>query len=162
MQRRTIVSLVALQCVVACGYTLQAQEAATHSAYARSSASRESTAARADAPARAAVAQAGKPVDQVTLRLTTRIVNAPGSLRSLVRVVPNAENRTLRVSIDSDGYYRSSDIQLDGDGAATSHFVEFKDVPAGMYQLTAEVIGQTGPRAVRHLDFRVLGISMEP
>jgi len=161
MQRRTIASLVALQCVVACGYAIEAQDAPPRPTYARSSASRESTAALADAPASAAVAQADKPVEQVTLRLPRRVVTAPGYLRSLIRVAPNAENRSLRVSIDSDAYYRSSDIQLDGESAPTSHFVDFKGVPAGEYALTVEVIGQTGTRATRRIDFRVLGVTVD-
>jgi hypothetical protein len=43
-----------------------------------------------------------------------------------------------------------------------SHWVDFKDVPAGDYQLTVEVIGSTGTRVTRHADFRVLGLSLEP
>ena len=156
MQRRTIASLVTLQCVVACGYAIEAQDATPRPAYARS------TAALAGSPARAAVAPAVKPAEDVTLRLTPRFVSAPGYLRSLIRVLPNAENRLMRVSIDSDAYYRSSEIQLDGDSAPTSHWVDFKAVPAGRYELTVEVIGQTGTRAMRHLDFQVLGFSTEP
>jgi len=161
MQRRTIASLVALQCVVACGYAVEAQDATERPAYVRSSASRDTTVALASAPASAAVARANKPADEVTLRLTPRIVSAPGYLRSLIRVAPNAENRLLRVSIDSDGYYRSSDIQLEGASAAMNHFLEWKDVPAGNYELTVTVFGETGTRAVRHVDFQVLGLSID-
>ena len=53
-------------------------------------------------------------------------------------------------------------LQLDGDSAPTSHWVDFKAVPAGRYELTVEVIGQTRTRAIRHLDFQVLGLSTEP
>ena len=88
MQRRTIASLVALQCVVACGYAIEAQDAPPRPTYARSSASRESTAALADAPASAAVAQADKPVEQVTLRLPRRVVTAPGYLACVVTQTP--------------------------------------------------------------------------
>src|SRR6185503_11753845 len=91
MQRRLTVSLVALQLVVACGYAVSAQDAKRPS-YARSSTAREATAALAGAPARAAVAQADKAGDDLTLRLTPRFVSAPGFLRSLVRVAPNADN----------------------------------------------------------------------
>ena len=158
MQRRTIASLVALQLVVACGYAVRAQDAG-RPAYARSSASRNTTAALADAPANAAVAQA-KPADELTLRMTPRFVSAPGFLRSLIRVAPNDANRTLRVEIDSDNYYRSSDITLDGASAPTSHFVDWKEVPAGKYDLIVSVLGPSGdPRAVRHLNFQVLGMS---
>jgi hypothetical protein len=162
MQRRLTISLVALQLVVACGYAVAAQDAKRPS-FARSSASRETTAALADAPARAAVAQAEKPADELTLRLTPRFVSAPGYLRSLIRVAPNADNRVLRVEIDSAGYYRSSDIQLEGASAPMSHFMDWKEVPAGKYDLIVSVLGPGGdPRVVRTVNFQVLGISTEP
>ena len=161
MQRRLTVSLVALQVVVACGYAVAAQDAKRPS-YVRSSASRETTAALAGAPARAAVAQADTPADELTLRMTPRFVSAPGFLRSLIRVAPNDANRVLRVEIDSEGYYRSSDIQLDGASAPMSHFVDWKDVPAGKYDLKVSVIGPSGDaRAVRSLNFQVLGSASE-
>jgi hypothetical protein len=142
MQRRTIVSLVALQLVVACGYAVAAQDAKRPS-YARSSAS--------GAPAAS---------DELTLRLTPRFVSAPGYLRSLIRVAPNEKNRVLRVEIDSAGYYRSSDIQLDGASAPMSHFVDWKEVPAGKYDLRVSVLGAgEDPRLVRTINFQVLGIS---
>jgi hypothetical protein len=156
MQRRLTVSLVALQLVVACGFAVSAQDAKRPS-FARSSAARDTAAL---APARAAVAQADKPADELTLRLTPRFVSAPGYLRSLIRVAPHDANRVLRVEIDSESYYRSSDIQLEGASAPMSYFVDWKEVPAGKYSLIVSVIGPSGdPRLVRHLDFQVLGIS---
>ena len=159
MQRRLTVSLVALQLVVACGYAVAAQDAPRPS-YVRASAS--PTAALAGAPARAAVAQTDKTADELTLRMTPRFVSAPGYLRSLIRVTPNAANRALRVEIDSEGYYRSSEIQLDGSSAPTSHFMDWKAVPAGTYDLTVSVMGPSGDaRVVRSLTFQVLGMSTE-
>ena len=147
MQRRTIVSLVALQLVVACGYAVAAQDA-TRPAYARSTAAR---------PQADKVDKAG---DELTLRLTPRFVSAPGYLRSLIRVSPNEKNRVLRVEIDSAGYYRSSDIQLEGASAPMSHFVDWKEVPAGKYDLRVSVLGAgDDPRVVRTINFQVLGIS---
>jgi hypothetical protein len=147
MQRRTIVSLVALQLVVACGYAVAAQDA-TRPAYARS------TAARPQAD------KADKAGDELTLRLTPRFVSAPGYLRSLIRVSPNEKNRVLRVEIDSAGYYRSSDIQLEGASAPMSHFVDWKEVPAGKYDLRVSVLGAgDDARVVRTINFQVLGIS---
>ena len=161
MQCRLTVSLVAVQLVVACGYAVAAQDA-QRPAFARSSASRDTTAALAGAPARAAVAQADKPADELTLRLTPRFVSAPGYLRSLIRVAPNESNRVLRVEIDSDGYYRSSDIALEGASAPTSPVVDWKAVPAGKYNLIVSVLGPGGDaRAVRTTNFEVLGLSTE-
>jgi len=148
MQRRTIVSLVTLQLVVACGFAVAAADG-----------KRPSSAHAPVAPAPSTVGEAGKPGDDLTLRMTPRFVSAPGYLRSLIRVLPNADNRLMRVEIDSDSYYRSSDIQLDGASAPMSHFMDWKEVPAGKYDLTVTIIGQSGPRVVRHLGFQVLGIS---
>jgi hypothetical protein len=161
MQRPLTVSLVALQLAVACGYAVAAQDAQRPS-YARSSASRDTTVALVAASPRAAVAQADKPSDELTLRLTPRFVSAPGYLRSLIRVAPHAANRVLRVEIDSAGYYRSSDIQLDGASAPMSHFMDWKEVPAGKYDLTVSVLGPGGdPRVVRTMNFQVLGLGNE-
>jgi hypothetical protein len=96
--------------------------------------------------------QADKPADELTLRLTPRFVSAPGYLRSLIRVAPHDANRVLRVEIDSESYYRSSDIQLEGASAPMSHFVDWKEVPAGKYSLIVSVIGPSG-------DPRVCGTS---
>lgn len=158
MQRRLTVSLVALQ-LVACGSAVAAQDVTRRPAYAP-------TVARAEAPSRSTVTAAASSKsekrDEVTLRLTPRFVSAPGYLRSLVRVVPNAENRVLRVAIDSNRYYRSSDIQLEGDSAPESHFVDFKGVPAGKYDLVVTVLGPGGDaRVQRQLTFQVLGATEE-
>lgn len=107
-------------------------------------------------------AQVIKPADQLTLRMVPRVVSAPAFLRSLVRVAPNGANRVVRVEIDSDNYYRSSDIPLEGASAPTSHFVDWKQVPAGKYDLIVSVLGTSGDaRAVRRLNFQVLGISSD-
>ena len=159
MQRRLTVSLVALQ-MVACGYAVEAQDVAKRPAYAASAAARVESPARTAATTTAAVKPEKR--DEVTMRLTPRFVSAPGYLRSLVRVVPNADNRVLRVAIDSDRYYRSSDIELEGDTAAESHFVDFKGVPAGRYELVVTVLGPGGDaRVQRQLTFQVLGITDE-
>ena len=153
MQRRLTVSLVALQLVVACGYAVSAEDAK------RPSSARTSV---APAPAPSTVAEAGKTGEDLTLRMTPRFVSAPGYLRSLIRVAPNADNRLMRVEIDSESYYRSSDIQLDGASAPMSHFMDWKEVPAGKYDLIVTVLGPSGDtRAVRRLNFQVLGISEE-
>ena len=150
MQRRTIVSLVTLQLVVACGFAVAAADGKRPSS---------AHASVVPAPAPSTVGEAGKPGDDLTLRMTPRFVSAPGYLRSLIRVLPNADNRLMRVEIDSDSYYRSSEIQLDGASAPMSHFMDWKEVPAGKYDLIVTVIGQSGPRVVRRLNFQVLGIS---
>ena len=79
-----------------------------------------------------------------------------------VVVVYGADAAKLRIEIDSAAYYRSSEIQLDGASAPMSHFMDWKAVPAGKYDLIVSVIGPSGDaRVVRSLNFQVLGMSTE-
>jgi len=102
-------------------------------------------------------AQTERPIE---LRLTSRYALSPAVVRSLVRVAPHADNRTLRVVIDSENYYRSSDVQLDGEHAAQSHFFSWAALLPGAYEVTVTVLGPDGPRAAKTLPFDVLETSV--
>jgi hypothetical protein len=82
--------------------------------------------------------------DPVRIAVSPTIAFAPAFLRVRVHVEPNAANRTLTITADSDGYYRSSLIELEGGTSARTFFIEFKSVPAGQYQLSAVVRNSTG------------------
>ena len=97
----------------------------------------------------------------LTVRVRSRAAFAPTPLRALVQVTPHPDNRLLRVTLHSDRYYASSDIQLDGTGAPKSHFLVWKAPPPGEYGLEAIVHGATGPRAWARQGYRVLGPGAE-
>ena len=82
--------------------------------------------------------------DPVRIAASPTFAFAPALLRVRVHVEPNAANRTLTITADSDGYYRSSLIELEGDTSERTFFVEFKRVPAGQYQLSAVVRNGSG------------------
>ena len=106
--------------------------------------------------ARSTTAGAAQDEAPLAIRLTSRYAMSPAAVRSVVRVAPHADNRTLRIVIDSDNYYRSSDVQLDGDRAAQSHFFTWADLPPGAYSVVATVLGPAGPRAAKMLPFDVV------
>ena len=60
---------------------------------------------------------------------------APTNLSIRARVVPNAENRALEVVAESDGFYRSSQIQLEGEHAPATITFEFRSLPGGDYRV---------------------------
>ena len=149
MRHQLTGSLVALHVMLACG-GLSAQDTAPVPP-ARTVASRT-------APASGQAERApGKPLEHLALQVTRRLVTAPGYLRSVIRVAPSDDNRKLRVTIDSEDYFRASEIQLDGASAPMSHFIDWKQLPAGAYELTATLVGPDGTRAERQTSFRVLG-----
>jgi hypothetical protein len=93
----------------------------------------------------------------VRLRLAARVVSAPADFSGLVRVTPNADYRLLRVVLDSDNFYRSSDIQLEGDRSPTNHFLWWRSLPAGTYRIVVTVFGTQGPRTQVTQEFLVVG-----
>jgi hypothetical protein len=83
----------------------------------------------------------------LSLQVTPRMAIAGTYVQALVRVYPNVQNRLLRVSVESTGYFRSSDVTLDGADARISHLVPLRALPAGSYDVVAVVYGSEGERA---------------
>jgi hypothetical protein len=81
----------------------------------------------------------GNARDVVEIRLQGRYFIEPATVRILVAVEPDAENRALRIEADGDSMYRSSELTLSGADEKRLHNVEFRNLPAGNYTLRAEV-----------------------
>lgn len=84
----------------------------------------------------------------VKVHLTPRFGIGPTDMQALVQVAPHPENRRLRVAIESGGFVRTSEIQLDGTESPKSHVVSWRSVPPGRYVFSAIVFGPTGPRDI--------------
>lgn len=78
------------------------------------------------------------------LRVSPSVSSAPSDVYVYVTVERNTENRYLRVSADSSDYFRSSEIQLDGDRSARMNIFTFRELPAGSYEVEAQLIGSNG------------------
>ena len=68
---------------------------------------------------------------------------APATVPITVAVEPGASNRLLVVEADSDDYFRSSAVELDGENEKRLHRVEFKSLPEGQYVLRARVLSKS-------------------
>ena len=99
----------------------------------------------------ALVAAAGTVVgdarDIVEIRLRGRYYAEPATVQITVAVEPDAVNRALRIEADSGLLFRSSEVALNGAGEKRIHTVEFKNLPAGEYTLSAQVYSTTELRA---------------
>ncbi len=93
------------------------------------------------------------------MRLSANVAFTGKVVRSLVRLAPHPDNRILRIVLDSDHYYRSSDVQLNGAGAPRSFFFDWQSLPVGNYKVVATVLGQDGPRGRSSLPLNVYGVS---
>jgi hypothetical protein len=86
---------------------------------------------------------AGEPVG---LRVRPAVAFAPAFLKVHAVVEPDADNRSLEIVADSPEFYRSSQVPLDGDQAARTTTLEFRDLPTGTYEVTAILTGARGRR----------------
>jgi hypothetical protein len=121
----------AVVAAVTCGSTLNAARDATREARAKRDPQSQSA-----------------PVDRsrLTIRVTPLVLLTRGEARGVVIVPRHEDNRMLRVILESEGYYSLSDIQLDGEYAALSYPLAWRDLPPGSYCATVQVYGPTGMR----------------
>jgi hypothetical protein len=75
--------------------------------------------------------------DLVEIRLNGHYFSEPATLEIVVTVQPDEANRTLRVEADGDSLFRSTEVTLNGISEKRLHTVEFKNIPAGFYELRA-------------------------
>ena len=101
------------------------------------------------------------PVDggsQLTMRASPAQSFAPSFVRVQVRIEPHADNRWLEVIAESDEFYRSSEIQLDGDRAPATTYLEYPNLPGGDYQIVGVLKdGAAHQRSIARDHVRVIG-----
>jgi hypothetical protein len=95
--------------------------------------------------------------DLVAIRLNGHYFAEPATVMITVAIEPDQANRTLRVEADGDSLFRSTEVSLNGLAEKRLHTVEFKNLPAGLYELRAEVLSATAVRAMATQDVEVMG-----
>ena len=84
---------------------------------------------------------------------------APATVRIRARIEPSAANRMLTIVADGADFYRSSEIQLDGDSAPKTVELRFSDLPGGEYEVYAVLTDAFGRhRATVRQPARVLSM----
>jgi hypothetical protein len=82
--------------------------------------------------------------DSIAMNASPQISFAPAHLTVRTRIEPDASNRAIEIVIDSQDFYRSTTIELEGDQAPRSSVFEFRGIPGGTYQVSARLVGQAG------------------
>jgi len=95
--------------------------------------------------------------ERMTLKVSPAVAFAPANLTVRAFVEADADNRAIAIVAESADFYRSSEIQLDGDRAPRTNTFEFRSLPSGTYHVKAMLIG-TGsePRATLHQQVNVI------
>ena len=97
----------------------------------------------------------------VEIRVHGHFFAAPATVPVTIAVEPGASNRALVVEADSDDYYRSSTIELDGENEKRLHTLELKNLPAGDYVVRAEVRSKSETLGTAVNELVVTGITPE-
>jgi hypothetical protein len=96
--------------------------------------------------------------DQLKIAVSPAQSFAPSNLNIRARVIPHADNRALTVVADSEDFYRSSQITLDGERAPATIMFQFQAVPGGDYEVYAVLTDRAGhQRALAQQPVRVIG-----
>ena len=82
--------------------------------------------------------------EKFTMKASPEISFAPALLTVRTVTEPDPDNRALEIVIDSEDFYRSSLIQLEGDQAPSTSVIQFRSVPGGNYMISARLLGQGG------------------
>ncbi len=85
--------------------------------------------------------------EKITMKVSPAVSFAPANLIVRAMVLADADNRAVEIVAESDDFYRSSMIQLEGDKAARTTQFEFRSLPPGNYEVRANLYGSNGARS---------------
>jgi hypothetical protein len=96
------------------------------------------------------------------LHVSPTFSSAPTTLRIRATVEPRHDRRALAVVIESEDFFRSSEVPLDGEDAPRHLLLEYRNLPAGTYDVQAAVLDADGkPMAAAHRCVAVVGFDAD-
>jgi len=78
------------------------------------------------------------------MKVSPAVAFAPANLVVRATVEADADNRAIEIVAESQDFYRSSEIQLEGDKAARTNTFEFRSLPPGTYEVRAKLLSASG------------------
>src|SRR4051812_34118917 len=82
--------------------------------------------------------------ERLTLKVSPAVSFAPANLVVRTTILADADNRAVEIVAESDDFYRSSQVQLEGERAARTTTFEFRSLPPGTYEVRANLLGSDG------------------
>lgn len=82
--------------------------------------------------------------ERLTVRVSPSVAFAPANLIVRAMVESNSENRAIEIIAESEDFYRSSEIQLNGEHAPRTTLFELRSLPTGAYVVRATLKGEAG------------------
>ena len=82
--------------------------------------------------------------ERITVKVSPAVAFAPANLVVRTMIEADQDNRAVEIVAESADFYRSSQIQLEGDRAPRTTNFEFLSLPPGTYEVRALLIGTGG------------------
>jgi hypothetical protein len=82
--------------------------------------------------------------ERITLKVSPAVAFAPANLIVRATILADADNRAVEIIAESNDFYRSSEIPLEGEKAARTSVFEFRSLPPGSYEVRANLLGANG------------------
>ena len=100
--------------------------------------------------------------DRLTIRVSPAVAFAPANLVVRAVIPSDAENRTVEVVAESEDFYRSSEMELNGDRAPRTTVFEFRSLPPGTYEVKGTLRDASGQaRAAVRMQVNVISSSAQ-
>ena len=100
--------------------------------------------------------------EKLLMRVTPNVSNAPSTVIVKATIARNAENRWLHIEADSGSFFRSSDIELDGDRAPVVTEIHLNNLPGGEYTVVGVLRNNVGDETTVRRTAIVLSRFTEP
>jgi hypothetical protein len=100
--------------------------------------------------------------EKLALRVTPNVSSAPSTVLVRATVAKSSDNRWLHIEADSGEFFRSSEIQLDGDRAPLVTEIRLPNLPGGEYTVVAVLRNNMGEETVVRRTAVVLSKFGEP
>ena len=82
--------------------------------------------------------------EKISMQVSPSVAFAPANLSVRTTIAADADNRAIEIVAESTDFYRSSEMQLDGESAPKTTTFQFRSLPMGEYSVRAVLRGQGG------------------
>jgi hypothetical protein len=100
--------------------------------------------------------------EKLRLRVTPNVSSAPSTVVVMATIARNADNRWLHIEAESGAFYRSSEVELDGEKAPLITEIRLNNLPSGEYTVMAVLRNNLGGETVVRRTVLVLSRHGEP
>jgi hypothetical protein len=82
--------------------------------------------------------------ERMIIKVSPAVAFAPANLIVRTMIEADARNRFVEIVAESSDFYRSSEIQLDGEHAPRTTTFEFRSLPPGIYEVKGTLRASDG------------------